>query len=48
MVVHRLQCTECSETRVGRDTDEGIAPVKQTCPNCGAASYVSLAAVRSD
>ncbi|WP_168215815.1 hypothetical protein [Halorussus ruber] len=48
MVVHRLQCTECRETRVGRDTDDGIAPVMQTCPNCGAASYEPLAAARSD
>jgi predicted RNA-binding Zn-ribbon protein involved in translation (DUF1610 family) len=48
MVVHALECTECTETRVGRDTDDGITPVKRTCPNCGSASYVPVAAAKSD
>jgi predicted nucleic acid-binding Zn-ribbon protein len=48
MVVHTLECTECQETRVGRDTDDGIAPVKQTCPNCGSASFEPAVTAKSD
>lgn len=48
MVVHSLQCTGCNETRVGRDTDDGVAPVQKTCPHCGSAEFVRLAARRSD
>ena len=48
MVVHTLQCTECNAKRIGRDTSDGIAPVQETCPDCGGTSYVPLAAQRSD
>lgn len=44
MVVHTLQCTGCNETRVGRDTPDGIAPVQEVCPSCGTTEYVPLAA----
>lgn len=48
MVVHALQCTECEETRVGRDTDRGIAPVKERCPECGSADFQPLSVAQSD
>ncbi len=48
MVVHALQCTECTETRIGRDTEDGVRPVKRACPNCGSTSAVPLATTRSN
>jgi rRNA maturation protein Nop10 len=48
MVVHTLQCTECNTKRIGRDTSDGITPIRETCPNCGEKSYEPLAAKRSD
>lgn len=47
MVVHSLQCTSCNETRIGRDTDDGVTPVQKSCPHCGATEFVRPAA-RSD
>lgn len=48
MVVHALQCTDCEKTRVGRDTDDGITPVREACPDCGSKSFTPLAAKRSN
>lgn len=48
MVVHTLQCTECEETRVGRDTQDGITPVQKACPDCGSTSYEPLAKTQSE
>lgn len=44
MVVHALECTACGKTRVGRDTDEGVLPVRNACPDCGSTEFVRLAA----
>lgn len=43
MVVYALQCLSCEERRVGRDAADGIAPVQNQCPDCGATSYIVLA-----
>jgi predicted nucleic acid-binding Zn-ribbon protein len=48
MVVHALQCTDCEETRVGRDTDDGITPIQESCPDCGSKSFTPLARKQSN
>ncbi|WP_157971683.1 hypothetical protein [Halorussus litoreus] len=48
MVVHALECTDCGRTRVGRDTDDGVSPVRDACPDCGETEFVSVAAKRGN
>lgn len=43
MVVHALQCLNCDESRIGRETAEGVTPVQKRCPDCGATGYLVLA-----
>ena len=39
MVLRTVKCTECDETRVGRDVDDGIVPYRRTCPECGGEEF---------
>ncbi len=39
MVFHTIRCSNCTETRVGRDTPTGVRPVQDECPSCGSTSY---------
>lgn len=43
VVVYQLRCVGCDELRLGRETDEGIQPVRETCPDCGSTEYEVLA-----
>ena len=39
VVVYQLDCADCGESRVGRETDDGIRPVRDECPECGSSEY---------
>lgn len=39
MVFHTIRCSNCTETRIGRDTPTGVRPVQNECPDCGSTSY---------
>lgn len=43
MVYYTLQCDECDKNLVGRDTSNGIQPVQDACPDCGATAFTVLA-----
>ncbi|MFC4450531.1 hypothetical protein [Halorussus aquaticus] len=38
-----MECADCGELRVGRETDEGIRPVRDDCPECGTSEFDVLA-----
>ena len=42
MVVRTVCCTECRETRAGRDIDDEVLPYRDDCPNCGSTEFEVL------
>ena len=43
MVVHAIQCLDCEEIRIGRETPDGITPIQKRCPDCDATKYLVVA-----
>ncbi len=42
-MVYQLECVDCGELRLGRETDDGIRPVRAACPNCGSSEFEVVA-----
>lgn len=43
MIPYTIQCSNCGEHRTGRKTEEGIEPIRATCPKCGDSDFDVLA-----
>lgn len=39
MILVTIQCTGCSEQRVGRKSRETVTPAKEDCPDCGGSDW---------
>jgi len=43
MIPYTIACANCGKTRIARQTEDGIDPVLQACPNCECSDFEVLA-----